>query len=59
MIRYKKTKKRGAKLMGLKLENVKKFYTDKTAVDGITFEMNKPRCIWAFRNKWSRKNNNN
>jgi len=45
--------------MGLKLSNVKKNYVDKTAVNGVSFEMNKPRCIWAFRNKWSRKNNNN
>ena len=45
--------KRGARDMGLKLENVKKFYTDKVAVEGITLEMNKPRCIWTFRYKWS------
>ena len=32
--------------MGLKLSNVKKNYTDKTAVNGISFEMDKPRRIW-------------
>ena len=32
--------------MGLKLENVKKMYGEKVAVEGITLEMDKPRCIW-------------
>lgn len=45
--------------MGLKLSNVEKRYGEKTVVDKVTFEMNKPRCIWTFRNKWSRKNDNN
>lgn len=31
--------------MGLKLENVKKMYGEKIAVEGITLEMNKPRRI--------------
>ena len=31
--------------MGLKLENVKKMYGEKVAVEGITLEMNKPRRI--------------
>lgn len=33
--------------MGLKLENVKKNYGEKVAVEGITLEMDKPRCIWT------------
>ena len=40
--------------MGLKLENVKKNYGEKTVVDGITFELDKPRSIWIIGNKWCR-----
>lgn len=39
--------------MGLKLENVRKSYGEKTVVDGITLNLDKPRCIWTFRHKWS------
>lgn len=31
--------------MGLKLSNVKKNYIDKVAVNNVSFEMDKPRCI--------------
>lgn len=45
--------------MGLKLNNVKKKYGEKTVVDGISFEMNKPRSVWATWYKWCWKNYNN
>lgn len=32
--------------MGLVLKDVKKSYGEKTVVDNISLEMNKPRCIW-------------
>lgn len=32
--------------MGLKLENVKKNYGEKTVVNNVSFEMDKPRRFW-------------
>lgn len=32
--------------MGLKLKDVKKNYGEKTVVDKVSFEMDKPRCFW-------------
>lgn len=39
-------KKGAGKIMGLKLNNVKKNYGDKTVVNNVSFEMDKPRCFW-------------
>lgn len=41
-----KRRKEHVKIMGLKLENVKKNYGEKIVVDGVSFEMNKPRRFW-------------
>lgn len=45
--------------MGLKLSNVRKKYGEKTVVDGVSLEMNKPRCIRTSWHKWCWKDYNN
>lgn len=42
--------------MGLKLENVRKSYGDKTVVDGITLNLDKPGVFGLLGTNGARKN---
>jgi ABC-2 type transport system ATP-binding protein len=43
--------------MGLKLENVKKTYGEKTVVDGISLELKEPGVYGLLGTNGARKNN--
>lgn len=46
---------KGGVIMGLKLENVTKIYAEKTAVDGLSLEMNKPGVYGLLGTNGARK----